>query len=94
VNVTVRFVGSLRTATGKTMIVIRLKENAQLKEVIKAVAAKSPKLQKMATDSGLNDFRINNLILVNEKDISVLNGVDTMIKDGDEVVFVPVVHGG
>jgi molybdopterin converting factor small subunit len=31
---------------------------------------------------------------VNGKEISVLNGLDTVLKDGDEVVFVPVVHGG
>jgi molybdopterin converting factor small subunit len=31
---------------------------------------------------------------VNGREISVLNGLDTILKDGDEVVFVPVVHGG
>jgi molybdopterin synthase sulfur carrier subunit len=36
----------------------------------------------------------NALILVNGREISVLNGLQTGLKDGDEVVFVPVVHGG
>jgi molybdopterin converting factor small subunit len=31
---------------------------------------------------------------VNGKEISVLQGLETVIKDGDEVVFVPVLHGG
>jgi molybdopterin converting factor small subunit len=34
------------------------------------------------------------LVLVNGKEISVLDRLETLIKDGDEVVFIPVVHGG
>jgi molybdopterin converting factor small subunit len=34
------------------------------------------------------------LVLVNGREISVLNGLETRVKDEDEVVFVPVVHGG
>jgi molybdopterin converting factor small subunit len=34
------------------------------------------------------------LILVNDREISVLNGIDTLLASGDEVVFIPVVHGG
>jgi molybdopterin converting factor small subunit len=45
-------------------------------------------------DPELENPRPNTLILVNGKEISVLNGLDTMLEDGDEVVFVPVVHGG
>jgi molybdopterin converting factor small subunit len=34
------------------------------------------------------------LILINGREISALNGLDTILQEGDEVVFVPVVHGG
>ena len=33
-------------------------------------------------------------MLVNGREISVLNGLETRVNDEDEVVFVPVVHGG
>jgi molybdopterin converting factor small subunit len=33
-------------------------------------------------------------MLVNEKEINVLNGLDTTLKDRDILVLVPVVHGG
>jgi molybdopterin converting factor small subunit len=33
-------------------------------------------------------------MLVNGKDISVLDGVETLLKDGDEVTLVPILHGG
>jgi len=34
------------------------------------------------------------LILVNGREISVLNGLETKLKDGDEISLIPVVHGG
>jgi molybdopterin converting factor small subunit len=39
-------------------------------------------------------MKTNALILVNDREISVLNGLDTKLDDGDEIVFVPVIHGG
>ncbi|TFF86416.1 MAG: hypothetical protein EU551_01675 [Promethearchaeota archaeon] len=40
------------------------------------------------------DFYAKMLILVNDKDISVLNDRLTKVKSGDEVVFLPIIHGG
>jgi molybdopterin converting factor small subunit len=34
------------------------------------------------------------LVLVNGREISALNGSETVINDEDEIVFVPVMHGG
>jgi molybdopterin converting factor small subunit len=34
------------------------------------------------------------LVLVNGREISVLDGFETTLNDNDEVVFVPVMHGG
>ncbi len=34
------------------------------------------------------------IILVNERDIDVLQGLDTKLNDGDDVVFLSAVHGG
>jgi molybdopterin converting factor small subunit len=45
-------------------------------------------------DPELDDPRTNALILVNGKEVSVLQGLNTKIKDGDELVLIPVVHGG
>ena len=53
-----------------------------------------PELKRTFSDHELNDSRSNSLILVNGREISVLNGYETKLNDGDEVVFVPVVHGG
>ena len=53
-----------------------------------------PELKRTFSDQELNDSRSNSLILVNGREISVLNGLETKLNEGDEIVFVPVVHGG
>jgi len=32
--------------------------------------------------------------MVSGTEVGALNGLDTMLKDGDEIVFLPVAHGG
>ena len=51
-------------------------------------------LKSILNDQELNDSNSNSLILINGTEISVLNGFETKLCDGDEIVFVPVVHGG
>ena len=53
-----------------------------------------PELKRSLIDQQLDDPRSNTLVLVNGIEISVLEGLETRLKDGDEIVLVPVVHGG
>lgn len=92
--VNVRFVGSLRSASGKSEMTLDFEKNVPLKEVLRRLAEKKPKLGRALVDLELNDPRLNALVIVNDKEISVLDGLDTMLKDRDEIVFVPVLHGG
>jgi molybdopterin converting factor small subunit len=53
-----------------------------------------PRLKRTLIDPDLEDPRPNTLILVNGKEISVLNSLETILKDGDEIIFIPVLHTG
>lgn len=92
--VTVRLIGALRSTTGKGKLTIKMKNAVSLREFIKRMVKELPKLKRALIDPELEDPRPNTLILVNGKEIGVLNGLETMLKDGDQVVFVPVLHGG
>ncbi|MBX5327864.1 MAG: MoaD/ThiS family protein [Candidatus Bathyarchaeota archaeon] len=92
--ITVRFIGAFRGVSGKSKITIKFEEETPLRETIKRIVEKIPELKKVLIDPELEDPRPNTLILVNGKEISVLNGLQTLLKDGDEVVFIPVIHGG
>jgi molybdopterin synthase sulfur carrier subunit len=73
---------------------LELKKTISLREVITRIVEEQPKLKRVLIDPELDDPRTNALILVNGKEVSVLQGLNTKIKDGDELVLIPVVHGG
>jgi MoaD family protein len=92
--VTVKFIGAFRSMSGKSKMCMEVENAISLREFIKTLVEKQPKLKRALIDPELEDPRPKALILVNGKEISVLNGLDTMLNDEAEVVFVPVVHGG
>ncbi len=90
---TVKFIGALRHASGVNSKVVEC-TICSVKELVYKVSEKLPELRKSLVAGEDNDLRPNALRLVNGREISILNGLDTTLKDGDEVVFVPVAHGG
>jgi molybdopterin synthase sulfur carrier subunit len=92
--ITIKFVGAFRGVVGRDRLNLSCKRAIVLRDAVKEIVEKLPKLKRVLIDPELEDPRPNTLILVNGREISVLNGLDTMLKNGDEVVFVPVAHGG
>jgi len=92
--VIVRFIGSLRAASRKSKFSMKLERTITLREIVKRIVEENPRLKRALIDPELDDPKTNALMLVNGRDSSVLDGLETKLKDGDEVVFVPVVHGG
>lgn len=92
--ITIKFVGAFRGISGTDRFTITSKDAVSLREAIKEVVRELPRLNRVLIDPELENSRPNSLILVNGKEVSVLHGLDTVVKNGDEVVFVPVIHGG
>jgi MoaD family protein len=93
-TVKIKFTGSFRALSGKREIELRVKESSPLKEIIRSIVKRIPGLTHVLIDSNCESPKTNMLVLVNGKEISVLHRFETLVKDGDEIVFVPVVHGG
>jgi len=93
-SLTVKFIGALRHISGKTELIINFQQGMSLKELVTKLSQDLPPLGKTFSDQQLNDSKSNALILVNGREISVLNGYETKLNEGDEIVFIPVVHGG
>jgi molybdopterin converting factor small subunit len=91
-TLSIKFIGALRHISGKTQLTINYQEGISLKGLLAKLSQELPELKKTFSDQQLNDSRSNSLILVNGREISVLNGLETELSD--EIVFVPVVHGG
>jgi MoaD family protein len=94
VPLTVKFIGALRHLSGKTQFTTNFQEEISIRGLLEKISQENPELKRTFFDQELNDSRSNSLILVNGREISVLNGFETKLSDGDEIVFVPVVHGG
>jgi len=90
---TLKFIGALRQVSGKTQLTVSFQKGMSLKELVTKISQEMPSLQKTLSDQ-LEDSKSNALVLVNGMEISVLNGLETELNDGDDIVFIPIVHGG
>ena len=84
----------MRHLSGKTEFTVTFQEGISIKELVDRITQELLELKHTFSDQELNASRSNSLVLVNGREISVLNGYETKLSDGDEIVFVPVVHGG
>ena len=95
VGVRVRSIGIFLVLSGESRVEIRLREGATLRDAIqKLVESLPPEFGEVLIDPVLGDPRPNALILLNGREMGVLDGVETAVTDGDEIVLVPVAHGG
>lgn len=95
VDVRIRLVGIFRVLSGRGQLVVRLNEPATVGDVVeRLVESFPPEFGEALVDPVLGEAWPNALTLVNGREVSVLDGVGTVVGDGDEVVFVPVAHGG
>jgi MoaD family protein len=91
---TIKFIGALRHISGKKQLTLNCAEGSSVADVVAALTEQFPEIKHIFSDEELNDAKSNSLILVNGREISVLDGYQTKLGVDDEVVFVPVVHGG
>jgi len=95
VNVDVRFLGIFQRLSGRKSLRVKLKEPVTVRTLIMKLAETfSSEFKRVLLDSDFEDQRPNSIILVGGIEISALNGLETEVKDSQEVVLVPMVHGG
>ncbi|MEM0313936.1 MAG: MoaD/ThiS family protein [Candidatus Bathyarchaeia archaeon] len=93
-HVTFKFVGGFQSISGTGIMTMITSSPIPLREALKRITEELPTLKSVLFDPELDDPRPNSLILVNGREVSVLNGLDTILNDGDEVVLIPILHGG
>ncbi|MEM2876347.1 MAG: MoaD/ThiS family protein [Candidatus Bathyarchaeia archaeon] len=93
--VKIRVYGVFRKISGIDEMSVSIgKEPMSLKTLLDELRHSFPEFFRALIDSELSDPRPNALILINGKEIGVMNGLETLINDKDEVVVIPVSHGG
>jgi molybdopterin synthase sulfur carrier subunit len=95
-KVKVRVFGDLIDFLGSAELTINLDDEAKVADLISKIdevkAGFKEKMEILSRRRGAADFGLT--MLVNGKNINVLNGLETRLKDNDTVVFLPPVAGG
>jgi len=93
-TISVKFIGAFRHFSGTSELDLGFRNLTSVDELVYELVRKVPEIEHILIDHQLENSRPNALILVNGREIGVLDGVETKLEEGDEVVLVPVVHGG
>lgn len=86
----------LKTAAKTEELELELDTAISVRQLMRRLTEtiRRPEFDAHLIDADLKDPRANALILVSGTEISALDGLETLLKDGDEVVLLPVAHGG
>ncbi|MFQ6085516.1 MAG: MoaD/ThiS family protein [Candidatus Bathyarchaeia archaeon] len=94
-RVRVRLVGHLASIANKDIVTVELDERGTISGLCqRLVDSLGSHFGEALLDSVTKDPRTNCLIMVNEREASVLDGSETELKDGDDVTIIPIFHGG
>jgi molybdopterin converting factor small subunit len=94
-RIRIKMLGLLKKISGKSEFFLNLPSNeARLKDVIEGILKETNALREILLDPEMRDPRPNTIVLINGREMDLLGGLEAVIKDGDEIVFIPIVHGG
>ncbi len=95
IQIGVRFLGTFQKLSRKKHVTLMLEEPVTVRMVIaKLTESFSSDFKQVLIDSDLDDPRPKSLIIIDGKEISALQGLETKVKDSEEIVLIPLVHGG
>jgi molybdopterin synthase sulfur carrier subunit len=91
--VKVRFFATLRPLVGATELDVEVQAGETVRDVLEKLAAAYPPLGKRVLDDG-GDVQGSMHVLVNGRSISFLDGLNTIVEDGDRLALFPAIGGG
>jgi MoaD family protein len=94
ININIKFLSLLADYAGEEESYLEVDKNSSVKDIIKNL---SLKYGKNFSDKILDSQNVLNkyiILILNDVDIRSFNGLDTMVKEGDVLTFLPVIAGG
>ena len=90
--ISVRFRGPIAREIEGGTIEVNLEDGLTLRNLLDKILKENSYLQDVWKDPVEIDR--DSMILCNEVDIGVTGGLETVLKDGDSLMLLPLVHGG
>ena len=94
--VPVKLIGVLGSAAGNREIMLPVSTILTVQELISALlkTVDNKFFSELLVDVGTEDPRPNVIILLNDQDCNIFDGLKTQIEPGTRVTIIPVAHGG
>ncbi|RLE45472.1 MAG: hypothetical protein DRJ31_11225 [Candidatus Methanomethylicota archaeon] len=94
IKLRIRVMGLMAKVLGDNLE-IRVPERTDISELSKILLNTfRERIERENIEVAFREFHAHNLILVNGKEISALNGLKTILKNGDEILIVNLTRGG
>jgi molybdopterin converting factor small subunit len=94
--VSVKLIGVLGSAAGNREITLPAQSIQTVQELISSLLKTVGKkfFRELLVDAGTEDPRPNVIILLNDQDCNIFDGLKTQIEPGTKITIIPVAHGG
>jgi len=91
-----KLIGVLGSAAGNRELLLPAANILTVQELISALlkTVGSKFFRELLVDAGTEDPRPNVIILLNDQDCNIFDGLRTQIEPGTRVTIIPVAHGG
>jgi hypothetical protein len=92
----IKLIGVLATAAGKRQVLIHSETELSLNDVISSLLARvdNRQFRDLLVDSATNNPLPNVIMLLDEQDCNLFQGLRTKLDPGTTVTIIPVAHGG
>ena len=94
ININIRFLSLLADYAGEEESNLKVDENSSINDIIKYLTSRYGNNFKSKILDSQNVLSKYIIIILNDVDIRSFDGLDTLIKEGDELTFLPVIAGG
>ena len=92
IKVKVKLLGHLATEYGSSELALELPEGSTLRQLLIRLRELSQVFRDVVTEEG--ETTVSYLVFINGVDAELLEGYDTVLNDGSEILLLPVAHGG
>ena len=91
-----KLIGVLGSAAGNRELVLPALTSLTVQELISSLlkTVRNKFFRELLVDAGTEDPRPNVIILLNDQDCNIFDGLSTKIEPGTKVTIIPVAHGG
>lgn len=95
VAVTVALFASLREIVGKKEIEIEVRENTNVREILELLGKRyAQEVLKRVLDEEQKGLSRNYMILIDGRNIQLLDGLDTKLRGDERITILPPIGGG